>query len=377
MISGNKLKSYVGKENGVVRWKYFGCEIEKFIQISEGNLEKLLNDPECVHENVVYFICECLKNTCAQAQARNLDTTLIHDSSFIDQFNAKIKPFLATAATLNWTPWYNHETDSIHLYQFSISPGYAEKEIRISKTSKWTFYTYGVEREKSNIHVFKNVSETLNSVKSLVDLLNSLKTLKLCDGCGTTETCKELNVDNENGISYRRRNGQEGISVENGAMRSTDCAILVASTSPSCQSCQKAKHYLRTLRSRKTVAESKTDVTVRALNELLKFMKTDGFVTEYGSNLYLNLKKISQDHVESYFSAQRQMCGGTQNMTGYTYGYNINSLTTLRSSRLLMKKQTNVYEVSEYLPYLTNTEQLPKRQANDSIWDTVQWFMEI
>ena len=118
-------------------------------------------------------------------------------------------------------------------------------------------------------------------------------------------------------------------------------------------------------------------VTVRAINELLKFMKTDGFVAEYGSNLYLNLKKISQDHVESYFYAQRQMCGGTQNMTGYTYGYNINSLTTLRSSRLLMKKQTNVYEVSESLPYLTNTEQLPKRQANDSIWDTVQWFMEI
>ena len=247
MISGNKLKSYVGKENGVVRWKYFGCEIEKFIQTLEGNLEKLLNDPECVHENVVYFICECLKNTCAQAQARNLDTTLNHDSSFIDQFNAKIKPFLSTAATLNWTPWYNHETDSIHLYQFSMSPGYAEKEIQISKTSKWTFYRYGVEREKSNIHVFKNVSETLNSVKSLVDLLNGLKTLKLCDGCGTTETYKELNVDNENGISYRRRNGQEGISIENGAMRSTDCAILVASTSPSCQSCQKAKHYLRTL----------------------------------------------------------------------------------------------------------------------------------
>ena len=260
MISGNKLKSYVGKENGVVRWKYFGCEIENVIQTLEGNLEKLLNDPECVHENLVYFICECLKNTCAQAQVRNLDTTLNHDSSFIDQFNAKIKPFLSTAATLNWTSWYNHETDSIHLYQFSMSPGYAEKEIQISKTSKWTFYTYGVEREKSNIHVFKNVSDTLNSVKSLVDLLNGLKTLKLCDGCGTTETYKELNVDNENGISYRRRNGQEGISIENGAMRSTDCAILVASTSPSCQSCQKAKHYLRTLRSRKTAAESKTDV---------------------------------------------------------------------------------------------------------------------
>ena len=43
------------------------------------------------------------------------------------------------------------------------------------------------------------------------------------------------------------------------------------------------------------------------------------------------------------------------NMTGYTYGYNINSLTSLRISRLLVKKQTNVYEVAESLPYLTNT----------------------
>ena len=113
------------------------------------------------------------------------------------------------------------------------------------------------------------------------------------------------------------------------------------------------------------------------MHELLEFMKTESFVQNYGNNLYINLKRISQDHVESYFSAQRQMCGGTQNMTAYTYGYNINSLTTLQSARLLMKKQTNVYEVSESLPFLTNAEQLPKRQANDSIWDAVPWFMEL
>lgn len=106
-------------------------------------------------------------------------------------------------------------------------------------------------------------------------------------------------------------------------------------------------------------------------------MQTDGFIGEYGKDLYINLKRISQDHVESYFSMQRQMCGETQNMTGYTYGYNINSLTTLRSSRLLMKKQTNVYEVAESLTYLTNSEKLPKRKDNTSIWDSVQWFIDI
>ena len=54
----------------------------------------------------------------------------------------------------------------------------------------------------------------------------------------------------------------------------------------------------------------------------MKLLQTKEFSDKYVDGLYLNVKRISQDHVESYFSAQRQMCGGTQNMTGYTYGYN-------------------------------------------------------
>lgn len=64
-------------------------------------------------------------------------------------------------------------------------------------------------------------------------------------------------------------------------------------------------------------------------------------------------------------------------MTGYTYGYNINTLNSIRSSRLLMKKQTNVYEVSEALPFLNNTEQLPKRRVNETIWDSVPWCVNV
>ena len=89
MVSGNKFKSYVGKENGVVRWKYFECEIE-----SEGNLMKLLNDHECAQESWVYAITQYLKNTCAQAETRNSTTTLAHDSGFIDQFNNQVRRLL-------------------------------------------------------------------------------------------------------------------------------------------------------------------------------------------------------------------------------------------------------------------------------------------
>lgn len=106
-------------------------------------------------------------------------------------------------------------------------------------------------------------------------------------------------------------------------------------------------------------------------------MKSEKFVRDYGDKLYINLARINQDFVESFFSCQRQMCGGTQNMTAYVYGYNNNSLTSLRSCRLLMKKQTNVYEVHESLPYLNDDENLPRRRANDSIWDSIPWYLEI
>ena len=80
---------------------------------------------------------------------------------------------------------------------------------------------------------------------------------------------------------------------------------------------------------------------MKALKELLEFMKRGKFVCEYGENLYINLKRINQDFVESFFS-----------MTAYVYGYNINNLTSLHSSRLLMKKQTNICEIQD----LTSTK---------------------
>ena len=113
------------------------------------------------------------------------------------------------------------------------------------------------------------------------------------------------------------------------------------------------------------------------MKEFLDFINTREFKAKYGDDLYVNVKRISQDHVESYFSAQRQMCGGTQNMTGYSYGYNINCLNNLRSSKLLMNKQTNVYNIAESLPVLNNTEQLPKRHKEESIWESIPWYVEV
>ena len=42
-----------------------------------------------------------------------------------------------------------------------------------------------------------------------------------------------------------------------------------------------------------------------------------------------------------------------------------------------MNEQTNIYNVAEALPVLNNTEQLPKRRSEESIWESIPWYMEV
>lgn len=88
-------------------------------------------------------------------------------------------------------------------------------------------------------------------------------------------------------------------------------------------------------------------------------------------------KKLNQDFVESFFSCQRQMCGGTQNMIAYVYAYNINGYSCYQTAKALGKKQTNVFEVEETMSYFDGDCELPRRKAKDSIYDLVEWYVEV
>ena len=117
-------------------------------------------------------------------------------------------------------------------------------------------------------------------------------------------------------------------------------------------------------------------MTISATKELLHFICTEEFVNAYGE-LYVNLSRLNQDFVESFFSCQRQMCGGTQNMTGYVYGYNVNGYATFQASKVLSDKQTNIYEFQAFTSNFNEDQNLPRRSNNDSIYDMVEWFTEI
>ena len=71
------------------------------------------------------------------------------------------------------------------------------------------------------------------------------------------------------------------------------------------------------------------------------------------------------------------MCGGTQNMTAYVYSYNINGTSCVQTAKALGNKQTNVYELQETLTYFDGDNNLPKGGNANSIYDLVEWFIEL
>ena len=55
------------------------------------------------------------------------------------------------------------------------------------------------------------------------------------------------------------------------------------------------------------------------------------------------------------------MCGGTRNMTAYTYGYNVCGTIYYISSQLVSKKQANQAGLQDCLSLAANGQTLPKR----------------
>jgi hypothetical protein len=113
--------------------------------------------------------------------------------------------------------------------------------------------------------------------------------------------------------------------------------------------------------------------TINGFKALVKFIAAPEFSSLHQSQPYIIPKRISQDVVESFFSMQRQACGGT-NMTAYTYGYNVNSMISYSEAKRLSKKQTNTYDIdSEFGVGQKCKDSIPKKSNVEGIFTSNQW----
>ncbi|CAB4034161.1 Hypothetical predicted protein, partial [Paramuricea clavata] len=164
-ISCNELKSTVTKENGKI-----SDQLKRICSMEKESLEK------------------------------------ISAETFVDQFNNIIRPRLSDSS--KWIPWFNTENGDICLFSFGASPGYAEKEVRLSTTFKWKLYLKATERDVSNCDVLSSLPRNIGTVELLVQLLSTIDNCKICDRCWETEKYHSLIGDSCDEL-YKTKDGKK------------------------------------------------------------------------------------------------------------------------------------------------------------------------
>ena len=114
MISRNELKTTVGKDNGKVRWNCYSSEVEEFIRVSgKEQVERMLNSPDSIAEEVIVSTSEKVKNICSTSATGDDDN--LSTEHFMFQFNNTIKKHLSSKNS-TWIPWVNEENEEISLF---------------------------------------------------------------------------------------------------------------------------------------------------------------------------------------------------------------------------------------------------------------------
>ena len=209
-VSKNLLKRNIGKENGQVRWSFFKKETEEFLATASEVLKASLNDPSNLTDCNLYMLSVNLKMICSQSLQRHHEVEICFDATFPEQFHLFSKHHSPRLS--NWTPWYNSVNETIHLYSFQQTPGYADKEIILCKDGKWNFRSEGYDRNASDVNVFVPLPDQIIRMKSLIKLLEIIDECKMCNGCGLTERYGHLISEGE--TLFKKKDGRDGVVFE-------------------------------------------------------------------------------------------------------------------------------------------------------------------
>ena len=98
----------------------------------------------------------------------------VFETRFVENFDLSQFP--------NWKQCFNEDKNTSHLFYFGgKSIGCSQIEIIIDSNKVWTIRHEGMER---NINLeWADVSPQVNSIQDLVQLLVSIKSLRVCPGC--------------------------------------------------------------------------------------------------------------------------------------------------------------------------------------------------
>ena len=290
-ISKDELKK-IGKKSGKVRWNYYSAQVEEFLRVSGEELEGVLSGSAALSEEIIVTAGEQLKKICS------MDTVYSENllpKDFADQFNNIIRKQLGSSS--NWIPWCNLEKNQCCLFNFGSSPGYAEKEIRLSETFEWKLFLNGKEQDTSNCQLFCDIPTNIGTTELLVRLISIIDNNKTeCEGSGEAKNFQLLMNDSGESI-YKTKDGKSAVYIENEVIRSRNCHLFLPKGLTRCSECKKSHHYLRTLLSRTKTKKNalqpkKARLDYKSKNELLGIARQ--------SAAELKVLKTKNKRLESY-----------------------------------------------------------------------------
>ena len=113
------------------------------------------------------------------------------------------------------------------MFNFGSSPGYAEKEIRLSETFEWKLFLNGKEQDTSNCQLFCDIPTNIGTTELLVRLISIIDNNKTeCEGSGEAKNFQLLMNDSGESI-YKTKDGKSAVYIENEVIRSRNCHLFL------------------------------------------------------------------------------------------------------------------------------------------------------
>ena len=197
---------------------------------------------------------------------------------------------------------------TIHFFCFGNCPGYAEKEVELNNNGKWCVYIDGIKREVD--FEWTKCPQDIKTLGDIPNLLNCLAKLSVCQGCDYQKYETALPPQSEYGQPvFMTKDGTPAAFVERvlsktkqKVIRSTKCLIFlpqheeVLEVSNCCDLCKSVGHYLRTLKSRKTITDKgekskKTKLEYMTKEELVNLARKSAKELKY---LQIKVKRLEE-----------------------------------------------------------------------------------
>ena len=268
-VRNNQVKG-IGKTKGILRWTYFNNDMWNVMH-SQGEVLQLLLKGNLLKGNEKVSLLQQPHSTCVESMSQKSKKgdnqeaeTILSETLEISKVGSifdspRIKPVLVLERSFQECLVGNVKT--INFFCFGNCPRYAEKEVEFDN-GKWCVYIDRIKREVD--FEWTECPQDIKTLGDIPNLLNCLAKLSVCQEYDYQKYETALPPESEYGQPvFMTKDGTPAAFVERVLSKTKQKVIRsilpqheeVLEVSNRFDLCKSVGHYLRTLKSRKTIMD--------------------------------------------------------------------------------------------------------------------------